>query len=247
VSLTSYPARITSATQAIESIFAQRELPDRVVLVLSEAEFSGSAIPARLERLTRNGLEIMWVKESIRSYGKLLPVLKENPDDTIVTADDDILYPRWWLEELLMAHTKMPGVILGHRALRIKVCGSVVSPYRSWLRANRATPTSQILITSVGGALYPPGSLPQQTHNFELIKSLCPTADDIWIRAMSLLCGTPVAIVTDKQRDFPSTWRTGNPSGLSRNNVIDGANDRQLRAVFDHFDLWNRLSGISDV
>jgi hypothetical protein len=195
--------------------------------------------------LIRYGLEIIWVKENSRSYKKLLPTLETYPDVTIVTADDDVLYPRWWLEELLVAHAQGPGVILGHRAIRMQAFGSGATPYLTWSRANKRTPTSQILLTGVGGILYPPGSLPVQTHDVELAQSLCPTADDIWFRAMSLLQGIPVAIITDEEREFPPTWQTGNPTGLASTNVFDGGNDSQLKAVFDHFDLWDRLHDAS--
>jgi len=183
----------------------------------------------------------MWVKENDRSYKKLLPALDTFPNDTIVTADDDVLYPRWWLEELLAAHAKSPSMILGHRAVRIQMTSSGLTPYVKWPRADRSTPASEVFLTGVGGILYPPHSLPAQTHDLHLIRSLCPGNDDIWFRAMSLLQGTHVGVITNEVRDFPSTLRRTASLGLASSNVFQGENDRQLKAVFDHFDLWGRL------
>ena len=54
------------------------------------------------------GLTIDWYHD-IRSYKKLIPTLKRYPDDIIITADDDILYPCNMVSDLYDTYTKYKG------------------------------------------------------------------------------------------------------------------------------------------
>jgi hypothetical protein len=92
-----------------------------------------------------------------------------------------------------------------------------------------------------GGILYPPKVLPAEAYDLELALHLCPTADDVWFKAMSLLAGVRVAQVTDAPFD-PPTIRRVQRQTLSTQNVWTGENDRQLARVLDHFDLWEQLA-----
>ena len=69
---------------------------------------------------------------------------------------------------------------------------------------------------------------------------LCPTADDIWFKAMALLAGTPTRRVSGSTTDFP-TLRRAQRHSLRAVNVGQGHNDSQFRAVMDHLDLWDAL------
>ena len=94
VSLTSYPQRIDIVYKVIDSLLRQSLKPDVVVLWLARDEFprQEQSLPRELRRYIKFGLTIRWC-ENLRSYKKLIPSLKAYPSDTIVTADDDILYP----------------------------------------------------------------------------------------------------------------------------------------------------------
>lgn len=237
VSLTTYPPRVPSAVQAINTIFTQRHRPDAVTLVLSRDEFDFPIVPGPLRSLQEAGLDVLWAEGNDRSYKKLLPTLLAHPHETIVTADDDFLYPRWWLSELWNAHIAQPTAILGHRGK----CILPTKPYLAWPHAKRSTPSMFVFLTNGAGTLFPPGSLPSEAHNMEVARSLCPTADDVWFKGMALLNGTTTAMVTDDERDFPPTWRTGDPAGLAATNVYAGQNDHQIQALFTYFDLWKRF------
>ena len=90
VSLTSFPAAIPYAKDAVKSILAGNTLPDKVVLYLTFSQFKDSKIPIELMALTNNNqlFEIRNYNEDIRSYRKLIPALKDFPNDIIVTVDD---------------------------------------------------------------------------------------------------------------------------------------------------------------
>ncbi len=229
------------------TLINQSRPPDRLLLVLARDEFPGSVLPARVERLRALGLEVLWVPSNIRSYKKLLPALEANPDEVIVTADDDILYPRDWLADLVAAHEADRGAIVAHRANAITLVDRRPAPYLCWRHADTRTPDPLVFPTGAGGVLYPPGSLPVETLDSGLALRLCPTADDVWFKAMSLLAWTRVKTVSDQFREFHNSLSSQRTSLISRNastSDVPGRtrNDDQLEAVFDRFDLWSRLS-----
>ncbi|WP_456786652.1 hypothetical protein [Cellulomonas sp. P5_C5] len=241
VSLTSFPARVGRVWLTVCSLLDQTERPQKVVLVLSRPEFPTDDLPRRLQRLQSRGLEIRFVEGNARSYKKLVPVLDAYPDEVIVTADDDVLYPRWWLDRLVSAHRSTPEMIVGHRGTEILLDGDrAAAPYVDWPRAALATEPHRVFLTGVGGILYPVGSLSSVVTDQELATELCPTADDIWFKAMGLLHGTGSRCITLGARDFPSD-RSAQRVSLRSVNVESGANDTQFSAVMDHFDLWERL------
>ena len=130
VSLTSFPAAIPYAAGAIKSILAGNTLPDKVVLYLTFSQFEDGKIPLELMTLENNNplFEIRNYDEDIRSYRKLVPALKDFPNDIIVTIDDDVWYHKNMLRDLLHMHKQVPDVILANRAKKIKLN----APYRQW-------------------------------------------------------------------------------------------------------------------
>jgi hypothetical protein len=135
------------------------------------------------------------------------------------------------------SHQANPRQIVGCRGYEIQkdVNGDPL-PYTAWSPAGVATPSSTCFLTGVGGVLYPPDSLPWQlVSNSDLFESLCPTADDIWFWAMSLIHGSQRRCLGENSiqeiKRFIKTPR------LSRNNVSRGGNDRQLQLVINHFNL----------
>ena len=240
VSLTSYPRRIGVAWQAIGSLLRQT-FPSRVVLVLSLEEFPDRLLPRRLDRLKMHGLEIMWVARNSRSYKKLLPLRAAEPTAVIVTADDDTYYPRWWLSALMQEHERRPGHVLAHRARKISLRqDGRPCPYVQWGPATMATPSKRVFATGCGGILYPPEALPDVTLDEELALRLCPTNDDVWFWAMTLLGNTQRAAVSDTFRNFIGIPRS-QAEALFDVNVREGQNDVQIGRVLDHFGLWQAV------
>lgn len=240
VSLTTYPDRINIVWKTLETLFRQSVRPAKIVLVLSSDEFPDQVLPRVLEKYAAEGLQIVFVNGNTRSYKKLLPALDLYPDRSIVTADDDILYPHRWLEQLVEAHRQRPTHIIGHRGTAILEQGKGVAPYLEWPQADLRTPANRVFLTGSGGILYPPKSLPDMVSDTETALRLCPTADDIWFKAMSLLVGTPLSKVSDWQGDFV-TVREAQRSSLRELNVAQGRNDKQFENVMNHFSLWKYL------
>lgn len=241
VSFTSYGHRIAEAHVTVMSLLRQQLKPDRVILWLGH----GEKITPKLEKLCNRGLEIRFC-EDIRAYTKIIPTLVNYPEAMAVTVDDDIIYPANWLKKLYTEHLKDPRSICCHRAhLITKTSDGKVRPYNDWLWcitvAEQTTP-KLVFPTGVGGVLYPPGSLDSEVTNVAAFKELCPHADDIWLKAMSLKKGTLCRIVSPKpQRILTSTPNTQKNSALRQINIDGGQNDIQFKNVFAHYDLYKFL------
>lgn len=153
LSLTSYSARFTRLPLTLKCLLTQSVSPDRTILWIAEAD--RGHLPPGVLALQRHGLEIRFC-DDLRSYKKIIPALEAFPAAFIVTADDDIYYPRTWLEDLLNAregdNTK---TVICHRAHRI-VLGANGSPlpYDAWQQKTRDRgPSPLVFPTGSGGVL----------------------------------------------------------------------------------------------
>jgi hypothetical protein len=241
VSLTSIAERLPKIPFTIESLLRQTEQPDRLILWLDEK--LADKIPALLRRQTRRGLEIRLV-EDVGPHSRIFHTLKEFPRCRIVTADDDMLYPQFWLAELLAAHQREPQSITCHRAHRMVAdqAGTLL-PYRQWdsHSPGHVGPSLWLFPTGVGGILYPPNALHSEVLNRDVFRKICPTADDVWLKAMSLLNN----VRCQKVRPFSTEWRCvpgTEHKTLRVQNVENGKNDIQIRNVFEHYNLYPRLN-----
>lgn len=197
VSLTSFPAAIPYAFKAIQSILKGSVLPDKIILYLVFSQFGENGIPKELLEITKqnNIFEIRNYDIDIRSYLKLIPALNDFPDAIIVTIDDDVIYHKNMLSDLLKLHIQFPNAILAHRAKLIKP----KKPYRKWRKyrwyhflTQRIHSSFKILQTGVGGVLYPPHSLKEEMLDINLFTKIAPTTDDIWFWAAAVANNTPI-------------------------------------------------------
>ena len=72
---------------------------------------------------------------------------------------------------------------------------------------------------------------------------LSPYADDLWFKAMELLKGTPVLQIARNQSWIYEMSRIESiqDTGLMNINVIKSQNDSQLKAIFDYYDLYDKI------
>ena len=234
VSLTSFPAAISYAVGAIRSILRGEVLPDKLILYVTLADFAPGEMPRELLELQESEprFEIRDYPRDIRSYRKLVPALKDFPDDVIVTVDDDVDYHPSMLRRLLELHAKYPDDIIAHRAKIILPS----KPYRKWpklrwydflIKSDRAG--FNVIQTGVAGVLYPPHALKQEMIDPELFTRLAPTADDIYFWAAAVANGRrvrPVPFGLNKPREL------GKPKSLSLKTLnFKTAQDRNLAAL----------------
>ncbi|MCL1892417.1 MAG: glycosyltransferase [Alphaproteobacteria bacterium] len=240
ISLTSYPPRMDVIPKTIRSLLAQSITPDLIVLYLAEDQFPGKKLPGALNKLAaeNKNFQIRWVSRDTRAHKKLTPALRDFPDDVIITADDDVIYPSDWLARLIAAHKKYPGSITGHHVYRMEPD----KPYKKWRKIqNRwwrkiflGRPSFKNFATGVGGILYPPNALHPDAQNEELFMRLAPTADDVWFWAMAALNGTKVAVVPDAIKRMKESENSQEVS-LWAENTVDDRNNKILDAVMRHY------------
>ncbi len=246
VSLTTFDKRIDDAHLTIESLFQQSLKADRIVLWLSREEFEPGDVPQALRNLERRGLTIAFCDEDLGPYKKFYYAVQHYPDSLLVTVDDDVIYPPDLLDKLYRAWLREPRTVHCHRAHRIGLddSGRLLS-YERWDKNIGDTRTSMLVMpTGIGGVLYFPGCFHAELLNKQLFMQLAPRADDIWLKAMTLLQGVPSKKVEDfrpwKQRF--TTLENSQQFALKRENMKspDG-NTIKLQQTFGHFDLLPRL------
>ena len=247
VSLTSYPARITTVHMTIMTLLNQKVKPDKIILWLAREQFPKGVIslPKQLLALEDVGLTIEWTHD-IRSYKKLIPTLRKYPDSIIVTCDDDTFYPPHWLEMLMESYTKHPDCVHCHRGhtIRFDADGKVV-PFLKWhFESTNSKPSFLNFQTGIGGVLYPPHCLDPEVFNEQAFMELAKTCDDHWFWAMAVLKGTRVKIVEGGIRTCIVNPKASTAYSLCKINTGEDmkSNDDLVFAVLcDRYGLWDRL------
>ncbi|MCM1530958.1 MAG: glycosyltransferase [Bacteroides sp.] len=233
VSLTSFPAAIHYAIGAVKSILQGSVLPDKVVLYLTFPDFGEIGIPQDLLKLAENNpiFEIRNNDPDLRSYQKLIPALNDFPEAVVVTIDDDVLYHRHMLRDLLKVHRIVPDAIVAHRVRRI----IPDAPYSMWKKykwyhflIKRIHAGYKNLLTGVGGVLYPPHSLKAEMLDVKIYSKIAPTADDLWFWAAAVANRRKIVPVPfgrnklhygGKPLDI-SLMKTNIESGIDRNALV---------------------------
>ena len=154
-------------------------------------------MPSELRVLRSRRFEIRWIKKNIRSYKKLIPALKDFPEDVIITFDDDLLFHKDLVKRLLAAYMENPEVIHCHRIRNVlfDANGKLVYPKTHHVPFERPSYLNKLS----GGAacLYPPHSLHRDVSREDKFMTLAPTNDDLWFWLMAVLNGRRVNVVKD--------------------------------------------------
>ena len=239
VSLTSYPERIKSAAIVIASIFNQSVKPDKIVLTLSSLQFPKHKLPKLIKKEIKNGLEIIWTDDDLRSHKKYFYVMQQYPQSIIITVDDDNLYDKTLIETLLNAHKAFPDTIICTYAHEIKENENSIAPYSTWTEEVPVNiPSTMFTAIGVGGVLYPSGIMNPLLFNKQDIIELCPFADDLWLKTMQLLAQTPVKVV--KVGDFSqNVIPCSQNNSLYVSNLYEGRNDEQLKNIMNKYNDFN--------
>lgn len=240
VSLTTYGQRLQEVYYSLESLLHQTLQPNKIVLCISEDFKSENNLPLLLKKQLNRGVEILYCKD-LGPYTKLIPTLKQYPSAIIITVDDDMLYPIDFIEYLVKSYKKRPNDIhcyYGHTMILDKK-GKMES-YDKWVKQ----PASGISIlnfpTGVDGVLYPPNCFHEDIIREDIFLKLCPHADDVWFKAMTLLKNKD-CVVVPRMRKPRQEFLCINPTGtetLANLNRVKKLNDIQIKNVFDYYNLY---------
>lgn len=201
VSLTSFPPRLPKLHLVIECILRQSIKPDEIILYLTEEQVGSiDNLPRKLLDLRERGLQIKLCPDKIRSHTKYFYAIKENPNDIVITVDDDLFYRTDLIESHLAAHKKHPNAIIANWVKEI-LAGT--DKYNEWPDGTEPKLSNRFLLLGVSSVLYPPKSLHEEVFNKDVIIGQCLTADDVWLSCMALLKETPIYFTKYKYNHLP--------------------------------------------
>lgn len=245
VSLTTFPDRIVYVCETLHSIMHQTKKPNLIILWLAREQFPHGEenLPSSLLLLKQYGLSIEWVDDDWKSYKKIIPALTQYPDDIIVTADDDLYYPSYWLKSLIASYFEFPQDIQGHLITAVSFTEDRFVFKDRYLKEGTGEASFCCKILSGSGTLFPPHCMYQDVTDANLFMSLAPTNDDIWLWAMAIMNNTKVRWI--KHNMVKLYWvehtQEETPCLVTENNQGPNKRESQTKAVFDKYQLYSRL------
>lgn len=238
VSLTSFPVRINHAHIAVETLMRQSFKPDGIVLWLAESQFPEKKLPDRLTQLESRGLTIRWC-DDLRSHKKYFYAFQEYPESNIILADDDLFYPSDTVKKLARLHRKHPKDIVCVSAQIIEpTLDTLPSVWPAPKLKKRYISGFHIQAFTGAGSLFPAGWYTDELFNKEAIMSMAETADDLWLKAMSIIAGIKTTMAYPA-RGFPVEIAIEHNQTLFQENGFHGgnANDRVWQALVNKYGL----------
>lgn len=237
VSLTTYGDRMRHCHLTIESIVCGSEVPGRLILWIAKDDYR-EPLPRPLRRLKNRGLEIR-TSEDLGPHKKYYPALAlSSISGPLVTADDDVIYPRYWLKKLVARHHESPCDIFCFRARVMQFTSpGQLKHYADWpFACNENQTEGPLFITGVSGVIYPPVMLEALRKKGNGFLESCLYADDIWLSHTAHINNIKIRIVDNRSRNFLPLERA-QVSGLKHSNLGDNGNDRQLRSTYSEEEL----------
>lgn len=246
VSLTSYGHRVTEMLPyMLYSMLTQTVLPHKIAVFLDYDNWNDTILPPLLKEMQRIGVDFYYC-EDLKSYKKLIPALQMFPENPILVCDDDFYYHKNYVEWMTEAYidSDKKTVIGSWGKLPLKKDGQYL-PFTEWIdcKYSKGENESSTLFGSGNGTLFPCHVFDGEIQNKNVFMKLCPTADDIWFWAMmerqkvnrvylKQLRGYGIHGLVERLDDIDV-----NADTLSKINVIQGANNRQLKLLLDYYKL----------
>jgi glycosyltransferase involved in cell wall biosynthesis len=232
--MTTYGRRLRTVYIALESIARGKVLPSRIVLWIDDRKLFDN-LPASIERLVQRGLEVK-LCDNFGPHTKYYPYVasQETFKDALVIADDDQIYPRWWLARLVEAYRESPHVINCHWAVVMGV-GMGIAKYQTWKRNGYNKPTFAQMALGTSGVIYPPKLLAVFKAQGNVFRDCCPKADDVWLHVQGLRAGYKTRQIRNS-RLYSLQIIGSQRFALAREND-SGGNDRQIAATYTAEDI----------
>lgn len=237
VSLTTHGRRFKTVYLAIESIARGEMLPARLILWIDDAT-SLAKLPKTLQRLKRRGLEIR-LSNNYGPHTKYYPYVEGEATfvGPLVTADDDVLYPCWWLSRLMASYNDYPDCVSCYRARVVRLHDEKIAPYREWEMCSSTWPNYRTFATGVSGVIYPSALLEQLKLSGADFMVCCPTADDVWLHVQTLRRGCKIRQIQPLALHFPVIPGTQEEALSSINWSHGNGNDRQVATTYAASDV----------
>jgi hypothetical protein len=157
-------------------------------------------------------------------------MIESGASKPFVICDDDILYPRKWLESLI--REDRTDAYVGTRCHRIQYDpNGFPAPYSHWKHdvVWDGISSHNLFVTACAGAIIHPDRIGGDFLDRKRIMEHAPKADDIWLKVAHAAAGIPCY---KTHYSFPCLEMPGSfETSLLQSNVDDGGNDLQLAAV----------------
>lgn len=253
VTLTTISSRLHLTKQVVFTLLNQSILPRNIYLNISEEPYlldngisSDNDDLQELKNLSR--VKVQWVKNT-GPYRKILPyfenALTDESCDIFITADDDTLYPYYFIETLLNEHLKT-GCVVAFRGRKVVLdgCKSKVASYSSWEKGVTKASVAN-LPTGKDGVIYKKSFFTPEFLNYNAAFKIAPTADDLWIKWNTALNGVesiilnPNASASDFESfpvvDFSDDYRDISLFRAHNSQKSEGRNDRSIQKLEEYF------------
>lgn len=234
ISLASYPARYSTLHLCLQSLFSQTFQVDKIFLYVVPPK---KLLPASVTLFENYGLHICEVTEDLKPHNKYYYVMQKYKDDIVITVDDDVIYPHNLVELLMDSYHKFPYAVSAGRAhgIRMKENGKPAE-YTNWewesQRYNK--PLFHLMATGVGGILYPPHCMDKKLFCKENIQKFCLLQDDVWLKFMQFMTGTPVVLIRQEKQHPPGILNVYT-NGLYINNKYNGGTDKAFQLLLNEY------------
>ncbi len=218
VSLTTIYRNQIEVLKSMESILNQTIKIDKIYLYLSEGEylldegFRNKEITNKKLLDFINGcdkIEIKWVKNE-GPYRKLLPLLRDKweEDCIIITIDDDTIYDKRLIENMVNDYNKY-NCVISYRGFTPKMVNFRDFDYET--RDKLCNLHSLNFCTGKGGILYKPEFFHKTKgliFNDMIYLNKCKTNDDIWFYILRVMNNVKAYIDSKKiyDRRFTNEW-----------------------------------------
>ncbi len=236
VSLTSYPARIEYVYKTIQSLIDQSVKPDLVILWLSEEEFdiSNKELPKSLSKIQNEDVFVVrWIKGNLKSHKKYFYVLQEYGNEIVITVDDDKIYSKNMIRDLLLSYQENPRCVSARVVRNILVNENGELDYNNWDEEVREYSESvykrELLAIGAGGVLYPPHCSNEEWFNTKLIELYAGNQDDIWLKYQEIRDGIRVAHAKNDFSDITIDGTQENALYLA--NLVGNKNNETIDAL----------------
>ena len=199
-------------------------------------------LPKELVALQKCGLTIRFC-DDLRSHKKYFYTMQEHPDDIVILVDDDTFYSKDMVQKLMKMHEEHPQDIVCMTPTIISAVKDLPSKWRAPACDERIIHSYYAQPYSGQGTLYPPHCLDEKyAFDKEAVMKLCPHADDLWLKLMSMRKGTCVTSIY-KYRSIPvNIYGTAEGSLYYINGTAEGnQNDTQWQNLLDHYEVEDRV------
>lgn len=242
ISLTAEREDFKTLPITIYSLLNQNLKPDRIILWLDKDSEDLTYLPYNITQFVKNGLEIKFI-ENLGNYNKTFYPIKEFKNSIIVTTDNNIYYPKNWLNKLYLSYITNPDDIHIHKATKVLYSNEIL-PREQWKRTikNESAEYYNFPISS-GGILYPPNCFSKEALREDIFRKYAPTEDSSWFWTMGLVHNRKFRVVKNHTEKFIKTNYLNNIAGQKNEKALMLTPDQQLSnlLIFYKQNVFNKL------